>query len=236
MLVAPAARLFAWLDQVGNANAKGEYYLTEVVTIANAEGAAVRACYGPERAMRPADTQGQIAACEAMFQADMRARLMAEGVAMMAPETVYFSYDTLIAGGATVEPFVVFARGVTVEAGAVIRAFSHLESCIVGAGALIGPYARLRPGAEIGPEAHIGNFVEVKKVKVGRGVRPTTWPIWATAASAPGPTSAPGPSSVTMTASTNSTPMWAKGRLSAPIPRSWRRSGSATAPIPHRVR
>jgi bifunctional UDP-N-acetylglucosamine pyrophosphorylase/glucosamine-1-phosphate N-acetyltransferase len=119
----------------------------------------------------PADTLGQIAAAEAVFQKEMRARLMAEGVAMMAPETVYFTYDTQIAGGATVEPFVVFAPGVTVEAGAVIRAFSHLEGCIVRAGALVGPYARLRPGADIGPEAHIGNFVEVKKVKVGKGAK-----------------------------------------------------------------
>ncbi len=171
MLAAPAGKLFGWLDQVGNANAKGEYYLTEVVKIANAEGAAVRACYGPERAMTPADTQGQIAACEAMFQAEVRARLMAEGVAMSAPETVYLSFDTEIAGGATVEPYVVFAPGVRVESGAVIRAFSHLESCLVQSGALIGPYARLRPGADIGPDAHIGNFVEVKKVKVGRGAK-----------------------------------------------------------------
>jgi bifunctional UDP-N-acetylglucosamine pyrophosphorylase/glucosamine-1-phosphate N-acetyltransferase len=171
MLAAPAARLWAWLDQVGNANAKGEYYLTTVVSIANAEGASVRACHGPERAMTPADTQGQLATCEAMFQAEARARLMAEGVAMPAPETVYLSFDTQIAGGAVVEPFVVFAPGVTVESGAVIRAFSHLESCVVRAGALIGPYARLRPGADIGEAAHIGNFVEVKKVKVGKGAK-----------------------------------------------------------------
>ena len=171
MLAAPARQLFAWLAKVGNANAKAEYYLTEIVTIANAEGAAVRACYGLERAMTPADTQAQLAIAEGMFQAEARARMLADGVAMPGPETVFFSYDTKVAGGATIEPFVVFAPGVTVEAGAVIRAFSHLEGCTVGAGALIGPYARLRPGAEIGPDAHIGNFVEVKKVKVGKGAK-----------------------------------------------------------------
>ena len=90
---------------------------------------------------------------------------------MLAPETVHFSYDTEIAAGVTVEQFVVFAPGVTVETGAVIRAFSHLEGARVGAGALIGPYARLRPGADIGEEAHIGNFVEVKKVAVGKGAK-----------------------------------------------------------------
>jgi len=171
MLAAPAGKLFDWLAKVGNANAKGEYYLTEIVAVANAAGAVVKACYAPERSVIPADTQAQLAAAEAIFQSEARARLMAEGVAMMAPDTVYLSFDTQIAGGATIEPFVVFGAGVSVEAGAVIRAYSHLEGCVVRAGALIGPYARLRPGADIGPDAHIGNFVEVKKVKVGRGAK-----------------------------------------------------------------
>jgi len=90
---------------------------------------------------------------------------------MIAPETVHLAFDTKIAGGVVIEPYVIFAPGVTVEAGAVIRSFSHLESCIVRADALIGPYARLRPGADIGEGAHIGNFVEVKKVKVGKGAK-----------------------------------------------------------------
>ena len=171
MLAAPAARLFDWLAKVGNDNAKGEYYLTGVVAIANAAGATVRASFASEQAVMGADSQSQLAAAEAIFQGATRSRLMAEGVAMPAPDTVYLSFDTEIAGGASVEPFVVFAPGVTVEAGAVIRAFSHLEGCVVRAGALIGPYARLRPGADIGPDAHIGNFVEVKKVKVGRGAK-----------------------------------------------------------------
>jgi bifunctional UDP-N-acetylglucosamine pyrophosphorylase / glucosamine-1-phosphate N-acetyltransferase len=84
---------------------------------------------------------------------------------------VHLAFDTQVAGGAVVEPYVVFAPGVVVEAGAVIRAFSHLEGCIVRAGAVVGPYARLRPGADIGEQARIGNFVEVKKVKVGRGAK-----------------------------------------------------------------
>jgi len=171
MLVAPTARLLGWLDKVGNGNAKGEYYLTEVVSVANVDGATTRASFAPEQAVMGADSQAQLAAAEALFQSRARARLMTEGVAMMAPDTVYLSFDTQIAGGATVEPFVVFAPGVSVEAGAVIRAYSHLEGCTVRAGALIGPYARLRPGADIGPDAHIGNFVEVKKVKVGRGAK-----------------------------------------------------------------
>jgi bifunctional UDP-N-acetylglucosamine pyrophosphorylase/glucosamine-1-phosphate N-acetyltransferase len=113
----------------------------------------------------------QLAHAEAVFQRRRRDHFLAEGVAMSAPETVHFAWDTRVEAGASVEPYVVFAPGVTIEAGAVIRSFSHLEGATVRAGALIGPYARLRPGADIGEEAHIGNFVEVKKVAVGKGAK-----------------------------------------------------------------
>ncbi|HEY3697386.1 bifunctional UDP-N-acetylglucosamine diphosphorylase/glucosamine-1-phosphate N-acetyltransferase GlmU [Phenylobacterium sp.] len=171
MLAADRARLFGWLSRVTNDNAKGEYYLTDVVRLAVAEHAKVRAATAPESAVMGCDTPGQLAAAEGVFQARRRAHFLAEGVAMPAPDTVHFSWDTEIAAGTVVEPFVVFAPGVTVAAGAQIRAFSHLEGAAVGEGALIGPYARLRPGADIGPDAHIGNFVEVKKVAVGRGAK-----------------------------------------------------------------
>ncbi len=171
MLAAPAQALFGWLDKVGNRNAKGEYYLTEVVAIARAAGARVVAAYASEEAVMGVDNQAILAVAEVAFQRRARAALMEAGVNLVAPDTVHLAYDTQIAGGAVVEPFVVFAPGVTVESGAVIRAFSHLESCVVRAGALIGPYARLRPGADIGEDAHIGNFVEVKKVKVGKGAK-----------------------------------------------------------------
>lgn len=171
MLAAPAAALFDWLGRVGNDNAKGEYYLTGVVEVARAAGAHVAAAYADEESVMGADSQAGLAAAEAAFQRRARFGLMAEGVNLVAPETVHLAWDTRIAGGAVVEPYVVFAQGVTVEAGAVIRAFSHLEGCLVRAGALVGPYARLRPGADIGEYAHIGNFVEVKKVKVGKGAK-----------------------------------------------------------------
>jgi bifunctional UDP-N-acetylglucosamine pyrophosphorylase/glucosamine-1-phosphate N-acetyltransferase len=171
MLAAPSGRLFGWLSKVGAANAKGEYYLTDVVAIAAADGAAARVAFAPESAVMGADSQAGLAAAEAAFQRRARARLMAEGVSMVAPETVFLSHDTKIAAGVLIEPNVVFATGVTVEAEAQIRAFSHLEGCVVRKGALIGPYARLRPGADIGEDAHIGNFVEVKKVEVGRGAK-----------------------------------------------------------------
>ena len=171
MLVADRARLFDWLSRVTNANAKGEYYLTDVVKLAVADKALVRAALAPETAVMGCDTPMQLAAAEGVFQQQRRAHFLAEGVALMAPDTVHFSWDTKIGPGTSVEPFVVFAPGVSVASGAVIRSFSHLEGSKVAEGAIIGPYARLRPGADIGPDAHIGNFVEVKKVKVGKGAK-----------------------------------------------------------------
>ncbi|WP_309643888.1 bifunctional UDP-N-acetylglucosamine diphosphorylase/glucosamine-1-phosphate N-acetyltransferase GlmU [Phenylobacterium sp.] len=171
MLAADRATLFGWLDRVTNDNAKGEYYLTDIVGLATAEEAMVRAAFAPESAVMGCDTPMQLSQAEAIFQHRKRAHFLAQGVQMLAPETAHFSWDTQIAAGAVIEQFVVFAPGVTVETGAVIRAFSHLEGAKVMAGALIGPYARLRLGAEIGEEAHIGNFVEVKKVKVGAGAK-----------------------------------------------------------------
>jgi bifunctional UDP-N-acetylglucosamine pyrophosphorylase/glucosamine-1-phosphate N-acetyltransferase len=171
VLAAPAALLFELLGQVRADNAKGEYYLTDVVGLANAAGKHVRVAFAPEEAFMGVNSQAELAAAEAAFQARRRAELMEAGVSMVAPETVHLSADTEIAGGAVIEPFVVFGPGVSVETRAVIRAFSHLEGCVVREGALIGPYARLRPGAEIGQDAHIGNFVEVKKVTVGRGAK-----------------------------------------------------------------
>lgn len=171
MMVADRGKLFGWLDRVGNDNVKREYYLTDVVGLAVNDGCLVRAHTASEASVMGCDTPMQLAQAEAVFQQRRRAHFLSEGVALVAPDTVHFSFDTEIAPGATVEPFVVFAPGVSVEAGAVIRAFSHLEGARVRSGALVGPYARLRPGADIGEEAHIGNFVEVKKVAVGRGAK-----------------------------------------------------------------
>jgi bifunctional UDP-N-acetylglucosamine pyrophosphorylase/glucosamine-1-phosphate N-acetyltransferase len=171
MLCADKGKLFGWLDRTDNRNAKGEYYLTQVVALADADAALTKAAIVPESAVMGCDTPMQLSQAERIFQDAKRAQFLADGVAMLAPETVHFSWDTQIAAGVTVEQFVVFAGGVTVETGAVIRAFSHLEGAVVHSGALIGPYARLRPGADIGEDAHIGNFVEVKKVTVGKGAK-----------------------------------------------------------------
>ena len=171
MYLAGRHDLFRWLSRLTDDNPKKEYFLTGIVAEAVHEEKLVRAHIAPETAVMGADTPMQLADAEAEFQKRRRAHFLAEGVAMTDPRTIYFSWDTEIAPGATVEPYVVFAPGVKVATGAVIRAFSHLEGCVVREDALIGPYARLRPGADIGEEAHIGNFVEVKKVTVGKGAK-----------------------------------------------------------------
>ena len=139
MMVADRARMFGWLAQVRNDNAKGEYYLTDIVKIAVAEEALVKAAIAPESAVMGADTAMQLSQAEAIFQQRRRAHFLAQGVQMLAPDTVHFSWDTEIATAAVIEQFVVFAPGVRIEAQAVIRAFSHLEGAHVKAGALIGP-------------------------------------------------------------------------------------------------
>jgi bifunctional UDP-N-acetylglucosamine pyrophosphorylase / glucosamine-1-phosphate N-acetyltransferase len=171
MYLAGRADLFRWLSRVTNENPKGEYFLTAIVAEAVHEEALVRAHVAPESSVMGADTPMQLADAERIFQQRRRAYFLGEGVAMTAPETVYFAWDTQIAPGATIEPYVVFGPGAKVETGAVIRSFCHVEGATVREGALIGPYARLRPGADIGPDAHIGNFVEVKNVSVGAGAK-----------------------------------------------------------------
>jgi bifunctional UDP-N-acetylglucosamine pyrophosphorylase/glucosamine-1-phosphate N-acetyltransferase len=171
VLAAPAALLFELLGKVGCANAKGEYYLTDVAGLAAGAGKSVRAAFAAEEVFLGVNSQAELAAAEAAFQRRRRAELMEAGVTLIAPESVQLAWDTRIDAGVTVEPNVVFGPGVAVEGGAVIRAFSHLEGARVRAGAVVGPFARLRPGADIGEDAHIGNFVEVKKVTLGKGAK-----------------------------------------------------------------
>ena len=171
VMAAPVHLMFELLKEVKNDNAKGEFYLTDLVGLARRRKlkAAVALC--EERDVQGVNSQVELAQVERVFQDGMRERMMTAGVTMPAPETVFFSHDTKVAAGVTIEPNVVFATGVSVEGGAVIRAFSYLEGAKVGVGAFVGPYARLRPGAVIGKDAHIGNFVEVKNVTVGEGAK-----------------------------------------------------------------
>jgi bifunctional UDP-N-acetylglucosamine pyrophosphorylase/glucosamine-1-phosphate N-acetyltransferase len=115
------------------------------------------------------NSRADLAQAHKAFNAQRRAQALADGVTLRDPDTVYFSYDTLLENDVTIEENVVFGPGVTVKRGATIRAFSHVEGAIIGEGANVGPFARLRPGAELGPNSHIGNFVEVKKTRLGAG-------------------------------------------------------------------
>ena len=157
------------LEAIGNANAKGEYYLTDAVEVAVARGLTAAVVTGPEEEFMGVNDRLLLAGVEAIFQRRARTAAMAGGATLTAPETVFLSHDTRLGRDVTVEPNVVFGPGVTVADGATIRAFSHLEGAAVGPGAIVGPYARLRPGAVIGPEAHIGNFVEIKNADIAEG-------------------------------------------------------------------
>ncbi len=170
-MVCAAKDLRRWLAAIRPDNAKGEYYLTDIVALARAEGVKVAAVEAPYEECMGVNSRAELSLAEAALQRRLRAAALDAGVAMLAPETVFFSADTRLAADVSIGPYVVFGPGVRVAAGAEIKAFSHLEDCVVGEGAIIGPYARLRPGAEIGPGAHVGNFVEIKAAKLGAGAK-----------------------------------------------------------------
>ncbi len=165
------AQLLSLLEAIGNDNAKGEFYLTDAVEIANARGLSVVAEIGDGEEVLGVNDRAQLAQCEAIFQRRMREAAMREGVTLVAPETVFFSYDTALGRDVIVEPNVVFGPGVSVADAAHIKAFSHLEGASVAGRADIGPYARLRPGANIAEGARVGNFVEIKNANVEEGAK-----------------------------------------------------------------
>lgn len=159
------------LSRIGNKNAKGEYYLTDLVEIARSLGGKAVAVDAPESELTGCNNRAELAVIERLWQERRRHELMVSGVTMIAPETVFLSHDTLIGQDALIEPNVVFGPGVTVEGGAVIHAFSHLEGAHVAAGATVGPFARLRPGANLAEGSKVGNFCEVKKAEIGKGAK-----------------------------------------------------------------
>ena len=163
--------LWQLLPRIGNANAKGEYYLTDLIELAVADGHRCGLAVCGEAEVAGVNDRVQLAAIEATLQDRYRRTHMLNGATLVAPETVFFAADTQIGQDVVIEPHVVFGPGVTIADGVEILAHSHLEGAKVAAGARIGPYARLRPGAEIGADAHIGNFVEVKKAVIGKGAK-----------------------------------------------------------------
>ena len=163
--------MLSLLDSVGNENAKQEYYLTDIIEIANRDNLSVGTLICDEQEVLGVNDKVQLSEAEQVLQKRLRTKAMRDGVTMISPDTVTLSYDTKFGIDVIVEPNVFFAQGVEVEDNVYIRAFSHFEQCKISKGAVIGPYARLRPDAEIGPDARIGNFVEVKKAKIERGAK-----------------------------------------------------------------
>jgi len=163
--------LLGVLDQIGTANASGEFYLTDAISIMRREGRRAVAIAGQEEEMLGVNTRAHLAMAEQVFQRRARSHAMAEGATLIDPESVWFSYDTRLGRDVVIEPNVFLAPGVTVGDGALIRAHCHLEGATIEAGAEIGPFARLRTGAHIGPSAKIGNFVEVKNAVFERGAK-----------------------------------------------------------------
>lgn len=171
ILAARTDRFGDWLAQIDNKNAKGEYYLTDLAAIANKDNCPVLIAESPIEETLGANNKADLAQLERKIQERLREHAMGEGVTLIDPETVYFSWDTKIGQDVTIEPNVFFGPGVTIEDGVTVKAFCHLEGANVHSGAVIGPFARLRPGADIGPKSRIGNFVEVKNATLGAGVK-----------------------------------------------------------------
>ncbi len=171
LMAVRSEHLISLLKQVGNANAAGEYYLPDIVMLAAAQGLQSVVLEGPGHEVVGVNSRAELAEAETLFQSQRRAELMMAGVTLVAPETVFLSWDTEIGADTVVEPNCVFGPGVKLAAGVTIRAFSHLEGAEVAEGCEVGPYARLRPGTRLEAGAKVGNFVETKKAVLGAGAK-----------------------------------------------------------------
>jgi len=172
LMAAPAKVLFGLLTQIGNDNAQGEYYLPDIVNVAIKQGgtAAVITTADPDE-VAGINSRAELAAAEARWQHGRRLRAMADGATLVAPETVFFAWDTMLGRDVTIEPNVVFGPGVAVADCATIHAFCHIEGAEIGEGVSVGPFARLRPGTKLAKGSKVGNFVEVKNAELGEGAK-----------------------------------------------------------------
>ena len=171
MMAVRATDLFPLLARVGNDNAAGEYYLPDIVMLAGRDGRRSAVIEAEPWEMAGVNSRAELALVEAEWQRQRRLKAMADGVTLVAPDTVWFAHDTEVGRDTTIEPNVVFGPGVKVGEKVCIHSFSHIEGATIADGAEIGPYARLRPGAQIGEKAKVGNFVEVKKARLGPGAK-----------------------------------------------------------------
>jgi bifunctional UDP-N-acetylglucosamine pyrophosphorylase/glucosamine-1-phosphate N-acetyltransferase len=159
------------IDQIGNANSKGEYYLVDAVSIVRNLGLEAVVIETSEDEVRGINDKAQLAEAEGVMQARLRKAALDAGVTLIAPETVFLAADTTFGKDVTIEPFVVIGPGVSIADGAVVHSFSHIVQSSIGRGALVGPFARMRPGTSLGDGAKIGNFVETKAAILEAGVK-----------------------------------------------------------------
>jgi bifunctional UDP-N-acetylglucosamine pyrophosphorylase/glucosamine-1-phosphate N-acetyltransferase len=171
VICAKISVLFDLVSQVGNSNAAGEYYLTDIIALARAQGLSAGVVTCDESETLGINTRAELASAEVAFQSRMRAEALENGVTLADPATTYFAYDTVIGRDTIIGPNVVFGPRVTIESNAEIKAFCHLEGCHISRGASVGPFARLRPGAELAEDVHVGNFVEIKNAVLDEGVK-----------------------------------------------------------------
>ena len=171
IMAVDSRHLFDLVDRIGNDNAKREFYLPDIVAIARAQGLSCRVAELPAEEVGGVNTRAELADAEAILQQRLRRRAMEDGATLVAPETVFLSADTRLGRDVVVEPNVVFGPGVSVADKVRIRSFSHLEGATIASGAIIGPFARLRPGAVLEAEVHVGNFVEIKETRLGAGAK-----------------------------------------------------------------
>src|SRR3954447_12514015 len=171
MMAVRSRDLFRWLDQVGNDNAAGEYYLPDIVNIAAAEGRDAVVIEGDPYETAGVNSRAELAHLELEWQRRRREEVLDEGATLIDPESVWFAYDTKLGRDVTVEPHVVFGPGVRIADGTTIHAFSHIEGAIIGAKASIGPFARIRSGTRLAEKTKVGNFVELKKADIAAGAK-----------------------------------------------------------------
>ena len=171
VMAADAATMARLLDRVRPDNAADEYYLTDIVALARAEGGRVIAVEAPHDELRGINSRAELAEAEAVVQRSLRLAAMDGGATLTDPSSVFLCADTKLGRDVTIGPGVVFGPGVSVADGVTIGAFSHLEACVIGPGAVVGPFARIRPGSELGQGAHVGNFVELKATKLRAGAK-----------------------------------------------------------------
>jgi len=171
LMAVKSTDLFALLSRVGNDNAAGEFYLVDIVNIANTDGRHCAVVTTDPFDVAGINSRAELAAMEAAWQDRRRAQAMDDGASLIAPETVWFAWDTQLGRDVLIEPNVFFGPGVRIAHNVKIRANSHIEGAIIGEGCEIGPFARLRPGTVLEEKAKIGNFVETKKAHLGKGAK-----------------------------------------------------------------